>query len=45
MDEIIKIFRIDILYLKDFNNDSYILQKLQQERTCKGVSKKKKKGQ
>lgn len=35
---IIKIFKIGILYLKDFNNDSYILQKLQKERTCQGVS-------
>ncbi len=35
--DITKILNIGILYLKDFNNDRCILQKLQQERTCKGV--------
>ena len=38
MNILVKIFNLGILYLKDYNNDSYILQKLQQERTCKGVS-------
>lgn len=33
-----KIFNLGILCLKNFNNDRYILQKLQQERACKGVS-------
>lgn len=33
-----KIFNVGILYLKDFNNDRCILQKLQQERACKRVS-------
>ncbi len=38
MDGRTKIFNIGILYLKDFINEHFILQKLQQERTCKGIS-------